>query len=267
MNIKQINFMKGKIKLVPVTNPFEGKKVVWNGKIYELNGKRDFREVGYQDNYWLVGDAHTNVSYEPFHVFKELVIQQSASWKRKSTIHPLYHEQWDWALGMIDNEVEFDILTENCMCGATCWAIENNEKCVRKSPKQFASIITATPVRTIEDIPEELRKNYPPDFDGTNPCKKIELKPIIVDIEVDGQRVQFEGLNARQLTTIAKLMDFYSTRGVRRSAQMVGNPSVTQLGFELSEIINQDGDNKTDGEVIDEIVKLLVSKGLYQKRE
>ncbi|MEY4333077.1 MAG: hypothetical protein RLZZ196_1815 [Bacteroidota bacterium] len=39
-----------------------------------------------------------------------------------------------------------------------------------------------------------------------------------------------------------------------------------KLGIEISEIINQDGDDKTDGECIDEIINLLDKYGFYKKR-
>lgn len=42
--------------------------------------------------------------------------------------------------------------------------------------------------------------------------------------------------------------------------------TVEDLGIEISEIINQDGDDKTDGQCIDEIINLLDKYGLYKKR-
>lgn len=42
--------------------------------------------------------------------------------------------------------------------------------------------------------------------------------------------------------------------------------TVQKLGIEISEIINQDGDDKTDGECIDEIINLLDKYGFYKKR-
>lgn len=41
----------------------------------------------------------------------------------------------------------------------------------------------------------------------------------------------------------------------------------TSLGKELSDCINQDGDDKTDGEVIDEIVAILIKYNLYEPRK
>lgn len=43
-------------------------------------------------------------------------------------------------------------------------------------------------------------------------------------------------------------------------------PTVNNLGIQISEVINQDGDDKTDGECIDEIINLLNAYGLYKKR-
>lgn len=39
------------------------------------------------------------------------------------------------------------------------------------------------------------------------------------------------------------------------------------IGDNISDIINQDGDSKTDGEVIDEIVDLLKKHNLYKERK
>lgn len=39
------------------------------------------------------------------------------------------------------------------------------------------------------------------------------------------------------------------------------------LKIELSDIINQDGDDVTDGECIDQIVEYLKSKNLYNERK
>ena len=44
------------------------------------------------------------------------------------------------------------------------------------------------------------------------------------------------------------------------------NILVDDLGKQLSEIINQDGDEKTDGECLDEIVDLLKAYGIYKER-
>lgn len=42
--------------------------------------------------------------------------------------------------------------------------------------------------------------------------------------------------------------------------------TVEKLGIEISEIINQDGEDKTDGQCIDEIINLLDKYELYKKR-
>lgn len=42
--------------------------------------------------------------------------------------------------------------------------------------------------------------------------------------------------------------------------------SLNKLGEQLSEIINQDGDIKTDGEIIDEIVEFLKENDIYKER-
>lgn len=42
--------------------------------------------------------------------------------------------------------------------------------------------------------------------------------------------------------------------------------SIGELGIQISEIINQEGDEKTDGQCIDEIIDLLNKYGLYKER-
>jgi len=44
-------------------------------------------------------------------------------------------------------------------------------------------------------------------------------------------------------------------------------PTAIQLGNLISDIINQDGDDYTDGEVVDQIVDLLNGYGLYSARK
>ena len=43
--------------------------------------------------------------------------------------------------------------------------------------------------------------------------------------------------------------------------------TVKELGEKLSAIVNQDGDEKTDGECIDEIIELLKKKKIYTERK
>lgn len=45
------------------------------------------------------------------------------------------------------------------------------------------------------------------------------------------------------------------------------NLTIEQLGQELSDIINQDGDEKTDGQCLDEVMELLSNYNLYTNRE
>lgn len=46
----------------------------------------------------------------------------------------------------------------------------------------------------------------------------------------------------------------------------IAHQHLKNLGNALSNIINQDGDDKTDGECIDEIVKVLEIYQIYKKR-
>lgn len=40
-----------------------------------------------------------------------------------------------------------------------------------------------------------------------------------------------------------------------------------QLGHEISDIINQDGDDKTDSECVEEIIQLLIKYKIYKERK
>jgi hypothetical protein len=50
------------------------------------------------------------------------------------------------------------------------------------------------------------------------------------------------------------------------TASVVIEKMLDNLGKDLSDIINQDGDNLSDGECIDMIVQYLKEKGLYVAR-
>jgi hypothetical protein len=50
------------------------------------------------------------------------------------------------------------------------------------------------------------------------------------------------------------------------TASVVIEKMLDDLGRDLSDIINQDGDNLSDGECIDMIVQYLKEKGLYVAR-
>ena len=50
------------------------------------------------------------------------------------------------------------------------------------------------------------------------------------------------------------------------TASVVIEKMLDDLGKDLSDIINQDGDNLSDGECIDMIVQYLKDKGLYVAR-
>ncbi len=50
------------------------------------------------------------------------------------------------------------------------------------------------------------------------------------------------------------------------TASVVIEKMLDDLGKDLSDIINQDGDNLSDGECIDMIVQYLKEKGLYVAR-
>ena len=56
-------------------------------------------------------------------------------------------------------------------------------------------------------------------------------------------------------------------RGARDMSKLAFNTYTNEFGEDLSEIINQDGDDKTDGKVIDQIVEYLKELGIYKPRK
>ena len=51
-----------------------------------------------------------------------------------------------------------------------------------------------------------------------------------------------------------------------KTASVVIEKMLDDIGRDLSDIINQDGDNLSDGECVDMIVQYLKEKGLYVAR-
>ena len=51
-----------------------------------------------------------------------------------------------------------------------------------------------------------------------------------------------------------------------KTASVVIEKMLDDIGKDLSDIINQDGDNLSDGECVDMIVQYLKEKGLYVAR-
>ena len=49
--------------------------------------------------------------------------------------------------------------------------------------------------------------------------------------------------------------------------QATVKPVLELVGEDLSKIINQDGDDVTDGEVLDEIIKYLQELNIYKERK
>lgn len=61
-----------------------------------------------------------------------------------------------------------------------------------------------------------------------------------------------------------KLYPETPSKGLKDNSNSMG---VELLGTIISNIINQDGDEKTDGKIIDEIVEELKKYNLYKERE
>ena len=49
--------------------------------------------------------------------------------------------------------------------------------------------------------------------------------------------------------------------------QATVKPVLELVGEDLSKIINQDGDDATDGEVLDEVIKYLQELNIYKERK
>lgn len=68
---------------------------------------------------------------------------------------PLHPDDWEVAIAFIGHEMEFEqTLYPHVEAEEGLWAADPR--------KPIAKLLLPTPVRTIEDIPEELRKNYTP---------------------------------------------------------------------------------------------------------
>lgn len=135
---------KGKIKLVPIQNPTEGMPVVWNNRVYRLNGQEEEDHPGYQPDYWLVGDEHTNTSYEPLRVLQQLVVEYETEPAGDNVCVnqlPLLPEQWGWALALVDGpEIPFEEI----------WGDGTRYFTVTEDGSQsFARIITPEPVTEV----------------------------------------------------------------------------------------------------------------------
>ena len=135
--------MKGKLMLVPVTNPVEEMWVVYEGKLYKYNGVGCDGSMGkFAD---LAGYPH-NIEYSELKQiaveYKEIARLGKGKDALDSMVLPLHPDDYGVAIGLIGHEIEFDR---------------------RMTPKvhgEVAKLSLPTPVRTMEDIPEELRKNY-----------------------------------------------------------------------------------------------------------
>ena len=58
----------------------------------------------------------------------------------------------------------------------------------------------------------------------------------------------------------------YLTSVKEVKSDLTDNYVENEIGEKITEIINQDGENKTDGQCIDEIINYLTSLGLYKNK-
>jgi hypothetical protein len=132
--------MKGKIILTDITTPVEGMVVVWDradeDHPYEVAYIHEIKK----DGIYLSG------MYDYHHPF-ELQSLKQISVDYVSKILPLHPDDYEVAIALIGHELEFK--TEAML-------IPDAEVPII----DVAKLILPTPVRTIEDIPEDLRESY-----------------------------------------------------------------------------------------------------------
>ena len=133
--------MKGKIILVDVTHPVEGNIYVNKGLLV--------------DKWWRIERSQLKqiaVEYQSAGATDESGrdIPKYAEFK----ILPLHPSQWNVGIALIGHEVEIKLFTIE----HPLWRSGKS----KDSIMDVVEIVLPTPVRTINDIPEELRKNYTP---------------------------------------------------------------------------------------------------------
>jgi hypothetical protein len=139
--------MKGKVKLYSTKNPEEGLDVIRyiTDRYYVCTIEKHHKNFGLFD-LKIKDNPHNNgIGGCELSELQQLVIEYDDI--APSSAYPIIHkslrilpQQWDWALAFLYSEVDFEEF--NTPDG------------------KVAKIQTATPVRTIEDIPEELRHMY-----------------------------------------------------------------------------------------------------------
>lgn len=94
-------------------------------------------------------------------------------------------------------------------------------------------------------------------------------------VAIDGGRDYTKTIGTKKLVKVKFNKDKMEYREIRdtiesfsvSTAVEIIHESIKRLGADLSDIINQDGDVATDGEVIDQIVAYLKKEKLYKERE
>jgi hypothetical protein len=51
-----------------------------------------------------------------------------------------------------------------------------------------------------------------------NPCKEVKFTTHVLDIEFNGERIKFEGLDAKQSACVLKMYECYITSVTRKSS-------------------------------------------------
>ena len=100
----------------------------------------------------------------------------------------------------------------------------------------------------------------------------------LIEVEVDVDKVYDSiGINENRhefnvLEAIEREMGWTSESGIHVNSikelesDLTGKYVENEIGEKITEIINQDGENKTDGQCIDEIINYLTTLGLYKKK-
>lgn len=103
----------------------------------------------------------------------------------------------------------------------------------------------------------------------------------LIEVEVDEYKLKAckcEGMSQEEIDDmsvegmILEEMGWVDDSGIyvtcirEMESEVTGQYTEKMLGEEISGIINQDGEEKTDGQCIDEIINLLDKHGLYTRK-
>lgn len=169
--------MKGVIKLIDIGYPVEGMTVAIDSKNHPNAKSKYTGEILriHPDNGCLVNSSWYDISE-----LKQLAVEyKEKNWdflfERAKEILPLYPDDYPVAIALIGHTMKFEIKDfslgkETQEGGMYIRAVHIGK---------VAKLSLPTPVRTIEDIPEELRKNYPEGWPIKNKISTLFLGNLI----------------------------------------------------------------------------------------